>query len=516
MIHRISQCLTAFLLLSPELGAKEMTTPELLEQREKWDHWADSGKKLRITGRVIGHVAFQLHLQKINIAFVAEKGITVPDRMRRGQRISASGRFQKNGRRIEFSVTRFSVDDTDRENLSKALDRLPEGDVSARYQLAIHYQALADFYDDQELAGDVQKCRLRTLRTERRQNRDDAAALWQLVDPGPNFEIPLRLQQSIRFEVLALRASATRNVPTVAEVKEHLPGWNHTDSAATEQEESEFGARKVEFYESAPEPVRRRFERLFFRMIRLRELRAQIADDGSNGLTLASSIRQELPDENTAAAEFEAVYTEFLLRLFDRINRNQLQQLVTLLTKSGRDAEALQAVDRWLLLQEKRFNDRGLAGLVRVADEYLFVWENGKSDDHRDSGIRFLKLAWKSASEIAPEEAPAIANRLERLGWTRLSDRWMTREDLERLPSGHIALAERDGIVVPGMSLDQVRKILGEPSRKIRAVSSRHVEEIWVYREGFSNRISVRLRRACAIPASQATVLNVFHFSGRP
>ena len=507
--------LLACVLLSPVASAEVLSSAELLANEASWDAWAESGKKLQITGRILGRVASQVQLQKLDIVFIAGNGITIPDRMRRNQRVTASGRFRRNGRRMEFQMTRFSVRNTDHERLYADLNRLPKDDVAGRYALAGRYHKLAYFFEDDELHRDVLTCRIETLLTERQNHRGDANALWRLVEPRPEFDMPEPTQQAIRFEVFALRAATRDNMPAATELRKYLPGWNHTASSPTAKERQEYGRNNLQFYDDSTDPVRRRLERLLYRSVRLKELCSKLAEDGSNGLALASIVREQLPEETPAAEELEARYAESQLQSLHRMTRTQLEELVTVLNEIRREVDAGQAVDQWLLVQENRFHDRGLEGLVRIADEYLFSWEHWKNEDHRDSGILYLKRAWKTASEVAPAEVPAITNRLERLGWMRLRNHWMTLEELERLPINDVEMAEREGRVVPGMSPEQVRKILGEPARRIRSASSRHVEEIWVYGERFTSRITVRLRRPSALPPEQATVLNVVQISGR-
>ena len=510
--------IVAFVIVAtavPAAMADVLTVEGLLKEKEKWPIWAREQTKLQITGRLRARVGSRLYLQQLDFVFVPDRDMTIPDRIRSGRRLTVSGRLVRADNEFEFHVTRFSLSATDREELAEALSRLEYDDVIGRYQLARRFARIADFYDDNDLANDVLDVRLAGIEFQRKGWRNKPEQLWTLVDPGPGFAIPDEIRQSLAYEVI-LRQSTDESVESLTgRLKKYLPGWNHTSSKLTDENLIAWKRNPSRFHDRADAEVRRQLERLLYRTVRAAEIRRELKPDGSNGLQLASQLREELPEEVDVARDMAGQYADHRLTSLDGMNRSRLREIVNVLNDVGREEDAQTAVDDWADLQASRFGDQGLEGQIRVADEYLFAWDQWKNASHRSAAIDYLKQAWETARKVAPDEVPTVASRLENLGWTRLHDRWLTIEELKNVPADDIEKAQREGRVVPGMTPQQVRRLLGEPSRRIRTASSRHVEELWVYGERHSSRITVRLRRVTAAPPADALVLDVFRLNTR-
>jgi len=202
----------------------------------------------------------------------------------------------------------------------------------------------------------------------------------------------------------------------------------------------------------------------------------------------------ELPEEAQEVLKLRALYVDYRVTRVPQLTRPALRDLSQLLQSSGRAAEVSTVVDLWLKSQEERRNNGRLDGLMDTANEYAFAFEQWKRETHRDAAVKLLKRGWKQAMETAPKEAEVFEKRLEELGWVRLDNRWMTKADMKRLPSDDVALAIRDGRLVAGMTAAQAIVAQGEPSRTIRVVSAKHVQEIWVY-DSFFPAITVHLQR---------------------
>jgi hypothetical protein len=246
-----------------------------------------------------------------------------------------------------------------------------------------------------------------------------------------------------------------------------------------------------------------------YRTVRGEQLQAMLKPDGSNGLELAGLVRDELPEEVARAASFEQHEVDYRLGRISELSRREMQQLLELLDDlkrtNGRDA----IVADWLAAQEKRFGTSELAGVLRVADEYLFVFEQWKNPAHQQKGIDLLKSAWAIASVESPGDAVQIAERLKGLGWERLNGKWLTTQQMENLPKDDIQIAIRDGRVVKGMTAQQVVQTLGQPERISRFGSSKVMRELWTYDGTGSAGLVVRLRKSLLSRTDQLLVEDV-------
>ena len=494
--------------------AEELSSQQILEEQEQWGKWAEGENKVQLTGRYRSRAGTRLQLQKLAIRFTPERGIIIPDRLKSGTRLAISGYFVKGAQKTEFRMTRLLVEPSDYEELSRALKKTPETDSATRYQLANQFEVIARFFNDRDLQAAVDRCRTLTFAAQRKQHRNDADLLWKLIDPGPGFEIAEKTLQDLRFEVFCLRADRKTDLPLIEDLKPHLPGWNTPLPDVEESIQQAFDSNRVAAYAEANEPTRSQLERLLYRQLRLRQLLDTAKSDGSNALRISAMVSQELPEEAVEIQRLESTWADYRLKGIEQLKRRELDDLVTLLHRIGRAVDASSGLDGWLKKQEFAFRDRGVEGQLRVADEYFHAWEKWKDPRHQQQGIEYLKRAWTTASRESPESMSEIEARLEDLGILRLHKRWMTNDDVRQLPANDTERAEGAGRVVPGMSLNQVRSILGVPSRQIRMASSQYLEEVWVYGERHTSRFTVRLRRSRTSNDDSATVIEVLQVSG--
>jgi len=505
-----------FVAMSLPIGvhAEELSSQQVLEQQEQWSKWADEENKVQLTGRYRSRAGTRLQLQKLAILFTPERGIIIPDRLKSGTRLAISGYFVKDAQKTEFRMTRLLVQPSDYEELTQTLKKNPETDSAKRYKLASQFEVIARFFNDKYLQAAVDRCRISTFAAQRKQHRDDADLLWKLIDPGPGFEIAEKTLQDLRFEAFCLRVNRKIDLTLIEDLKLHLSGWNTPLPDVEESIQQAFASNPVAAYAAANATTRSQLERLLYRQLRLRELRETTKPDGSNALRVSAIVSHELPEEAVEIQRLESVWADYRLKGVVELKRRELDDLVTLLHRIGRAVDASPGLDGWLKKQEFAFRDRGIEGQIRVADEYFHAWGKWKYPRHQKQGIEYLKRAWTTASRESPESLPEIEERLEDLGIVRLHKRWMTNEDVRQLPVNDTERAERAGRVVPGMSLNQVQTILGTPSRRIRMASSQYLEDVWVYGERHTSRLTVRLRRSRTSNDDSATVIEVLQVSG--
>ena len=301
----------------------------------------------------------------------------------------------------------------------------------------------------------------------------------------------------------------------LGDMRQQWKGWDRVNSMLDVSEEERFLQNPLAEYEVADRVSRQRMHRRLYRLHRLPQILAQLQPDAANGLDVVRLLERELPEETAALEEIKTQFVDARLAAVSRLNRKQLEELGATLFEFGREQEMKQAIMKWLKAQEERLDNGELDGILAIADEYQFVFERWKDPVHREAEDNRLKTAWFLCKDDAPKEAKGILQRLERHGWTRLSDKWMTAGQIDNLPRDDVQLAMREGRVVAGMKPHQVIETLFEPTRRIRVISARYVEEIWIYGDDGSTAITIHLQRDRHSPPEKATVTVVSRAASR-
>jgi hypothetical protein len=479
--------------------AQNATVEDILKQKSQWKKFADEGRKVTIEARFQGRAADSFHVEKMDIDFRLPGRIRLPDRMRDDQRLTITGKFVSNNSKISFQVSALAVLDTDLEHLAKQVAAVPENQPDQLLTLADFYTPIADFYGDEDLAA------------------GDPAQLRMIYETAVAMKVDRRLIDAIGFEVLVNHWQRNpQNATTlIAEVKQ-LPGWDQPAMNVDVRLKQGFSNTAVESYNNAADAERRILHRLLYTALRQLQIQGQLKSDGSNGLVLADLIRTEFPDDDSSSAVYEEREVEYRLSRVPDLTRLELQQLIELLDRLSRQDATSKVISQWLTAQERRFGTVELAGILRIADEHLFVAEQWKDAAHHSRGIELLKQAWTVASTESPADGRVIAERLARLGWERLNEQWMTTRQVQMLPKDDIQLAIREGRVVRGMTVAQVTKTLGQPTRISRLGSSRTMRELWIYDGDGAAGLVVRFRRSVVTKSDENTVEDVSRIpSGR-
>ena len=168
----------------------------------------------------------------------------------------------------------------------------------------------------------------------------------------------------------------------------------------------------------------------------------------------------------------------------ESMTRSEMLDLVDQLERTNQRKLADDTKRRWVISSEKRLVTRGPAGLVQAANEYDALLGD------KNKAIRLLKQAWQESSEKAE-----IEERLKRYDLYRGKDAWLSKEQVDALPENQMDQALREGRVIKGMTVDQVRKTLGEPDRVSRFASQRRVQIVWSFIDASSSRVSVVFER---------------------
>jgi hypothetical protein len=493
LLLQVAILLMLLFAAAPSATAQIVTVPQLLQQKNLWEQHARDQKKFLIEGRFLSRVSESFGMEKIDLVFRHPSTIRLPDRVRRGQTLEVAGTFLLDGNRLHFQVNQVHLREMDEEQLRRraleAKDRSPD----ELLKLADEYTARADFYEDDVLRQEITAVRTTALSVRREQLRGQPAQLQELLKTAEQLQLAPVAIQNITWDWLLAAEAAGEAPDSLTTSAKALPGWNQTALIPPAALADAFRKNPFRAWEQTTESNRPLLHRLLYARLQLASLRLQLKPDGSNGLAISKLTREQLPEAAAAAAEFEDLEVQWHLKTADKLNRQQLLESVQLLEQLGRQNESLQLRQRWLEDQEQRFGTKTLAGMLRTADETLFVAEQWRDPSLREKAIKLLKAAWERAAKESPAEVTTIADRLKALGWEHFRGAWMTREQMSSVPGNDLQLAAREGRVVPGMTAEQVSQILGRPTRIARLGGSSIFRELWNYEDA---GLIIRLRRS--------------------
>ena len=490
---------------------------DLLQQKEQWPAFAADGRKFQFEGRFEGRTANSIKMTKFDIACNLPSNATFPDGIKSGQRIEVIGRFTSENGNLLFLVSRILIKDTDIDRLRSRVKQVPVDQPEKLLELAEEYQADAEFYEDAQLAMEIAAIRADSLRRLRVMARGDVTKLTELLHLSKSLGMKPDLIELLQFEQIYMAAKMPdAHVDTlIAEVKSSCTGWDRLVPPIPERIQRAFDKDAVGAFLDASESDRPSLHRLLYKSLRLRQFQAILKTDGSNGLELSRLVRTEFGEHDPLAADFEDRDVRYRLMQLSSLSRSELKGLTELLTKLNRAQQIPGAVRDWLLAQERKFGTSDLAGLLRTADEYLFVADILPSEDYRQQGIEFLKRAWASADQSSPTDAEQIADRLKRFGWERLNGIWMTNAQMQSLPKDNVQLAIREGRIVRGMTVEQVVQTLGQPTNISRIASRRSISDLWSFEGVGSSNMVIRFRRSVVDPNAASVVEEVSRVARR-
>lgn len=507
--HTVLLIVVAALLSGTSAFGQTTTIAEVLKLKPQWKKLADEGRKLSFEGRFNGRIGDSFRLEKLEVEFRLPGSIRLPDRMRERQRMDVTGKFSVTGQRVIFLVSELTIRETDLERLAKRVDALPKNEPAELLALADEFSKIAEFYEDDALSSEIEEIRLTSVQLMRQLAAGDASGLAKVVEVAKTQKVNSSFLQAIGYEILIAQWRARTDSSDLLKSVQQLSGWDKPEMEIPDRLRQGFPKEAVKLYDEGNVRDREMLHRLLYRTLRSEQTLAMLKPDGSNGLELAGRVRDELPEEVALAAGFEQREVDYRLGRVSELSRREMQQLLELLHGLKRSDGQEAIIADWLAAQEKRFGTSELAGVLRVADEYLFVFEQWKNPAHQQKGIELLKSAWGIATVESPGDAVQIAERLKVLGWEHLNGKWLTTQQMETLPKDDIQIAIRDGRVVKGMTAQQVVQTLGQPERISRFGSAKVMREMWTYDGTGSGGLVVRLRRSLLSRADQMVVEDV-------
>ncbi len=499
--------LNAFVTLSSNVSAQILTVKQLNEEKPRWNKLASDQKPVQFVGRYRS-LGRSLQLDKFEVPCRLPSTIQLPERLPEGEVMEITGKFVQENGRLSFLISRIVYRGLPWTELNTRATALGNDKPEELLNLANQYVEQAEFYGDKKLLDEIQVVRRTAVGILRSRAKSKLDELRKVQTLAASLNIEQQFQKNLAFEVLFTRAQdQTADIePLMTDIRK-LDAWDRQVPPVPDDLRKQFETAAPSLYDSGTDAQRELLHRQLYSVLRIRQIRGQLKDDGSNGLELADLVRQEFSDQTELCNLFEQREVDYQLSQVDKLSRQELQLLTTLLTRLKKDNLTDAVLRKWLDAQESQFGLETLAGLLRTADEYLFVGDTWKKPDHHERGIDLLKKSWTLASTQSPDDARLITERLAALGWEQLGGRWLTKQQMQSVPRDDLQLALREGRVVKGMTSSQVAKFLGKPSRIARVGTSRSIAELWIYDAEGSAGMVVRFQKNSAATNKEESVV---------
>jgi hypothetical protein len=195
----------------------------------------------------------------------------------------------------------------------------------------------------------------------------------------------------------------------------------------------------------------------------------EMAQRPLEAFVIARRAADKLGDQPEAVKHLFAVAAKVQEDHLSQLSEDQVAELASVYTKTLADPGAAQRVQRrWLKGRREDLGPADGPGRVALARLY-WQWLH----DRTTAG-----QLCQEALRVAPEHLDAARILKEDLHYRRAEAGWLPREEVE--PASRRRNVER---VHAGMAADQVRKLLGEPSRTSRQILFRRYVEQWTYED---------------------------------
>ncbi|MGH7199117.1 MAG: hypothetical protein ACREJB_00825 [Planctomycetaceae bacterium] len=475
---------------------------EFNADEEKWRSYATLNLQLTIEGRYSSIARGSLRMRNCDLAFRSADSEGFPRLRGDSDVIQVTGRLEQQGSRFVFLVERLRERPSDLQTLKTretALDRrTPDG----WYELAEWASHRGEFYDDDELRRAADRLTFRAVEIERTAlDDDDAAARFALAARLPDLGLPDSLRMELVHEGWRVLYDQEREKETAdwsdfaARMKRDLPDSEIPLDAPQPKLQQRYEANPLSVYQNAGESDRRKLHRLFYADVLLKTILADAED--RTGFEIADRIDRDLPERHALAEEHRERALADRLANVGTATRPEMLELAATFRKRDDADRARQTMEEWLTAKRERLAQDDPAGLRQLAEEYRSLLE-----DEKTAAALLLK-----AYELSP--SPEVAARLEQLGYRQRDGQWLSRSELEDLPEDPLAKAMREGRVTKGMTADQVRTTLGNPTASVRIATSGRISEIWTYGEPGSSRLAIHFLQKTTFDREPPKVIQV-------
>jgi hypothetical protein len=495
---RVGVFCTVLLGATAHARADAMPMMQFNERIEKWLGEQQEPPPLTyfVEGIIKGSSSERLRLEKANEHVIFQLKTELPVLAHKRATVELTGKlhFSKQKREFTFDVLAVREVPSDLDKFHDMRRKLPQDSPEKWYDLGQWAKTRGTFYNDAQLLTRSDEAYRQGFDLERKAlARDDPEGLLTLVEKARKFQLSSALRGELAHEAFHLLCAKSGKLPPAAleDLAERMTGYLQDckkvpDRPLHSELMKNYKDRPLETYAAADEATRKKIHRLLYSDLKLRTITPGLAADGSNGFEIAAQIDQEVPEQKRLAESFRDRALAAMAADIDNMTRSQMLDLADRYRERQRNKEADRLIESWLTLKIRALDADDTEGLLELTDEYKKLLKQ------YDFANRLLIDAWKRNPK-----ATDIAEQLEKDGFHRDGNNWLSAAEYNNRPEGQIEKAIRAGRVEPGMSPSQVRRSLGEPAAQARVVTAGQVTEVWRYEVSESIHLIVRfVRRA--------------------
>jgi hypothetical protein len=490
--------LALLLVLTVHARADAMPMMQFNERIEKWLGEQQEPPPLTyfVEGIIKGSSSERLRLEKANEHVIFQLKTELPVLAHKRATVELTGKihFEKQKKEFSFDILAVREVPSDLDKFHDMRRKLPQDAPEKWYELGQWAKTRGTFYNDAQLLTRSEEAYRQGFDLERKAlAKDDPEGLLTLAEKARKLQLSPALRGELAHEAFHLLWKKRDKLPPAAldDVAERMTGYLQDCKKAPDRPlHSElmknYKDRPLETYAAADEKTRKKIHRLLYSDLKLRSITAGLAADSSNGFEIAAQIDKEVHEQHKLAESYRDRALAAMAADIDNMTRGQMLDLADRYRDRQHNKEADRLIESWLTLRLRALDADDTEGLLELTDEYKKLLKQ------HDFANRLLIDAWKRNPK-----ATDIAERLEKEGYHREGNNWLSATEYNNRPEGQIEKAIRAGKVELGMSPSHVRRSLGEPAAQARVVTAGQVTEVWRYELSESIHLIVRfVRRA--------------------
>ena len=495
LFHRL--CLRAvlvlavFLMISPKSAdAAPQSVVDFMKMKPRWEKMV--GLQFLLEGRFGGSAGNILSLRKLPLGFHSDKDIE--ERYESNDVLHVLGELKRDGNGpLYFQLLDVRKGKSDMERLNEQVLDLPPKEHEPIYELARWAEERAKFYDDTKLSAEAIKLYDRALRRQQANIKTlDYPSFRDLALKAGRFGLGEARKNALLYEgryrewqLIRRQGGSEQLAGLAAAIASELPGASVPVPIVDQEFHDRWKKEPLRVYEEATFGFEQ-MHRFLYQEISLESIQQEAQADGRNGRAIAARLRQEVPEFSGMADEFVRKELDWRIQNVTQLKIDEMLALRESLLEAGSADLADEALRSWFTDRETKLRKEGIDGLIELASLHETLFPDGARE-----AIKVLLEAEhrKSGSSI-------VRQRLESHGYRQINGDWKSSDEVRDFENSPINRAMREGRVIPGMTQEQVRRALGEPTSVSRLLTARHVIEYWVYGgNDRSSRLTIRLSR---------------------
>lgn len=477
------------------------------------------GQEVVVEGRYSGRVGqkldqIKLRNSKVEFRVSPDMARLLPSTTRF---VRVTGTLTESGGKLVMKVKSLSataVNDAGR--YEEAARKIGGTDHAGWQELSERTRRLAEFHGDDELRGLAEQARAKIFHVQEAALKPAQAAelltlAERVAEAGFEDESRRMKHKALRwqFGALVARAAGPEAWESLAvRIAKVLPGVGAPARSVDRALVNRYAGsdNPIELYDANPE-ARDAFERELWIAATIRRLLAEAEMPATDLARLADQAKQVLPDRPEVWQQLLGKWADGEAQKLNSLGDKQVHNLVKVLrTDLGKPDRANALLKQWLESKRRQLDRRDVESRYQLAHDYRL--------ELRDDATAVALVTEALKIDSDPVRQPEL-DELKALGFVKGQRGWVRSDSaLNPVPVPEPVVAVLDTLPKPGMSADQVRKLLGEPKPEdiLRVGTAGQVVEEWIYRAPPAISIYVVFRVS---RTAQLVVLSVHSLGGR-